>query len=141
MPQATPAEIEAIPLAGVLAAAPPVLAVQLRASGAEGPLSQEIMSQVGAMLKSLKGAGPFARSPRWLVTGGYSQTGGPTLTYLRSDAQTARTASCLPTYDGSLPLGASGDGPVGPHPGKVMHVMGEGDYLNYVSSKGSKHRR
>jgi hypothetical protein len=99
------------------------------------------MSQVGALLKSRAGAGPFGRTARWLVTGGYSQSGQLTLNYLRGAAQRARLASGAPVYDGFLPLGSSGEAPIPPHPGKVVHVLGEGDYLNYAASRGDAYRR
>lgn len=141
IPEATPAEIAAIPLTGVLAAAPPELAGQLRASVAEGPISHEIMSQVGALLKGPAGARPFGRTPRWLVTGGYSQTGQLTLNYLRGAAQNARLASGAPIYDGFMPLGSSGETPLPRHPGKVIQALGEGDYLNYAATRGDAYRR
>ncbi len=141
MPQATPAEIAAVPLTGVLASAPQPLAGQLRASVAEGPLTHEIMTQVGALLKSPAGARVFRKPARWLVTGGYSQSGQLTLNYLRGAAQRARTAYGKPIYDGFLPLGSSGEAPIPPHPGKVVQALGEGDYLNYAATRGDAYRR
>ena len=141
MPQATAAEIAAIPLTGVLASAPQPLAGQLRASVAEGPLTHEIMSQVGALLKSPAGGRVFRKPARWLVTGGYSQSGQFTLNYLRGAAQKAQAAYGKPIYDGFLPLGSSGEEPIPPHPGKVVQAMGEGDYLNYAATRGDAYRR
>jgi len=141
LPEATPEAIAAIPLSGVLAAAPPELAGQLRASVAEGPTSHEIISQTGALLKSRARAGPFRRPVRWLVTGGYSQTGQLTLNYLRGAAQKARLASGGPVYDGYLPLGSSGETPVPQHPGKVIQALGEGDYTNYAATRRDAYRR
>ncbi|MEO6378095.1 MAG: alpha/beta hydrolase domain-containing protein [Caulobacteraceae bacterium] len=141
MPQATAAEIAAVPLAGVLASAPQPLAGQLRASVAEGPLTHEIISQVGALLKSPAGRRVFRKPARWLVTGGYSQTGGLTLNYIRGAAQTARTADGKPIYDGFMALGSSGETPLPRHPGKVLQALGEGDYISYAATRGDAYRR
>lgn len=142
LPQATAGEIEREPLAGVLATAPPTLAAQLRASEAEAPLAHEVMSQVGALLKARATRGPFpAGRVRRLVTGGYSQTGSLTLKYIRGSARTAKLADGSPVYDGFMPLGSCGDRPSPPHPGKVIHALGEGDHLNFTSSQGAAYRR
>src|SRR5262245_10804064 len=93
------------------------------------PISQAIMSQVGALLKSEPPAGPFDAQVTHLVMGGSSQTGGTTLAYIRDEHAGARMADGSPVYDGYYPSLAGGMEPVPGVDACVIQALGEGDMM------------
>jgi hypothetical protein len=92
-------------------------------------ISQEIMSQVGALLKSNSRGGPFAgMKVKYLIMGGSSQTGMTTLRYIQQSHSKARLSDGKPVYDGYLPMEAFATGPLTGGDAAVIHVVGEGDF-------------
>jgi hypothetical protein len=92
-------------------------------------ISQEIMSQAGALLKSNAGNGPFAgMKVKYLIMGGSSQTGMTTLRYIQQSHAKARLPNGKPIYDGYLPMEAFAMGPITGGDAAVIHVVGEGDF-------------
>jgi hypothetical protein len=99
------------------------------ASGAQDAISQQIMSQVGALLKSNASNGPFAGvTVKYLIMGGSSQTGMTTLRYIQESHAKARLPNGKPIYDGYLPMEAFAMGPITGGDAAVIHVVGEGDF-------------
>ena len=99
------------------------------ASGPQDAISQEIMSQVGALLKSDASNGPFAgMKVKYLIMGGSSQTGMTTLRYIQESHAKARLPNGKPIYDGYLPMEAFAIGPISGGDAAVIHVVGEGDF-------------
>lgn len=99
------------------------------ASNAQDTISQEIMTQVGALLKSNASNGPFAgMKVRTLIMGGSSQTGMTTLRYIQESHVKARLPDGKPVYDGYLPMEAFATGPITGGDAAVIHVVGEGDF-------------
>jgi Alpha/beta hydrolase domain len=92
-------------------------------------ISQEIMSQVGALLKSNAGHGAFTgMKVKYLIMGGSSQTGMTTLRYIQESHAKARLPNGKPIYDGYLPMEAFTVGPLTGGDAAVIHVVGEGDF-------------
>ncbi len=92
-------------------------------------ISQAIMTQVGALLKSNPANGPFAGSPvRYLLMGGSSQTGGTTLRYIEQSHAAARLPDGKPIYDGYLPSEAFATTRISGGDAAVIHAVGEGDF-------------
>ena len=92
-------------------------------------ISQEIMSQVGALLKSNASNGPFADvAVKTLIMGGSSQTGMTTLRYIQESNAKARLPDGKPIYDGYLPMDAFTSGPITGGDAAIIHVVGEGDF-------------
>ena len=106
------------------------------AGGAQDLISQAIMTQVGALLKSsaAKAAnGPFpGLAVKYLVMGGSSQTGGTTLRYI----QNSHAKSVLPNgkfiYDGYMPQLSFATGSLTAGGPPILHVVTEGDLMNQV---------
>jgi hypothetical protein len=99
------------------------------ASNPQDAISQEIMSQVGALLKSNASNGPFAGAKvRYLIMGGSSQTGMTTLRYIQEAHAKARLANGKPIYDGYIPMEAFAVGPITGGDAAIIHVVGEGDF-------------
>jgi hypothetical protein len=99
------------------------------AGGAQSKISQEILTQVGALLKSNGKAGAFAgMKVKYLLMGGSSQTGGTTLQYIQESHAQARMPDGKPIYDGYAPMEAFAHGPITGGDAAVMHVVGEGDF-------------
>lgn len=106
------------------------MAAQLRELARQEPVSNAILSQVGALLKANDRGGPFAgMTVRHLVMGGSSQTGGTTLRYIRDAHEGARQSDGSPIYDGYFPALAGGTEPVGRRDVPVIHALGEGDMM------------
>jgi Alpha/beta hydrolase domain len=99
------------------------------AGGAQSRISQAILTQVGALLKSNLANGPFAgMKVKYLLMGGSSQTGGTTLQYIQESHAKARMPNGKPIYDGYAPMEAFAHGPITGGDAAVMHVVGEGDF-------------
>jgi hypothetical protein len=97
--------------------------------GPQDAISQQIMSQVGALLKSNASNGPFAgMTVKYLIMGGSSQTGMTTLRYIQESHARARMPNGKPIYDGYLPMEAFASGPISGGDAAVIHVVGEGDF-------------
>lgn len=102
-------------------------------SAAQDKLSQAIMVQIGAMLKSNPGEGPFAGySVQHLLMGGSSQTGGTTLRFIRDSHDQARMPDGSPIYDGYAPWLSYLDEPVSAPGSVIVHLVAEGDVNNYL---------
>jgi hypothetical protein len=101
----------------------------LIAPGPQDVTSQQIMTQVGALLKKNADNAPFAgMSVKHLIMAGVSQTGLHTLRYIREAHPKARMPNGRPIYDGYFPSEAflptwssGGDA-------AVIQVIGEGDF-------------
>jgi hypothetical protein len=94
------------------------------------PISNSILSQVGALLKREPPAGPFGdMRVTHLIMGGSSQTGGTTLAYIRNAHAEARLAGGAPIFDGYYPSLAGGTEPVSGGDAAVVHALGEGDIM------------
>jgi len=106
-------------------------------AGAQDLISQQIMTQIGALLKSNLANGPFSgMTVRYLVMGGASQTGGTTLRYIESSHAKARMPDGKPIYDGYLPMEAfPTSAPIPPTDAVIMHPVTEGDVLNVLNAK------
>jgi hypothetical protein len=92
-------------------------------------ISQDILSQVGALLKSNASNGPFVgMTVKTLIMGGSSQTGMTTLRYIQESHAKARLSDGKPIYDGYLPMEAFAAGPITGGDAAVIHVVGEGDF-------------
>jgi hypothetical protein len=99
------------------------------APGPQDAISQEIMSQIGALLKSNASNGPFAgMKVKYLIMGGSSQTGMTTLRYIQESHAKARLPNGKPIYDGYLPMEAFPVGPISGGDAAIIHVVGEGDF-------------
>jgi hypothetical protein len=97
--------------------------------GAQDMISQQIMTQVGQMLKSNPHNGPLAgMTVKYLLMGGSSQTGGTTLRYIQQSHAGARMPNGKPVYDGYLPSEAFSSDPVSGGDAAVIHAVGEGDF-------------
>jgi hypothetical protein len=109
-------------------------------SGAQDAISQEILSQVGVLLKRNAPNGPFAGlKVTHLIMGGSSQTGGTTLRYIQESHAKARLGDGKPIYDGYLPMEAFATEPISGIDVPVMHVVGEGDFALFSSmQRGGK---
>ena len=109
-------------------AAAPAGAPAADARVAQDLVSQEIMTQVGALLKRNADHGPFAgMTVRHLIMGGASQTGGTTLRYIEHSHARARLADGDPIYDGYLPSLSLPSRPVAGGDAAVVHAVAEGD--------------
>jgi hypothetical protein len=107
----------------------PATSASPMASGPQDAISQEIMSQVGALLKSNASNGPFdGMKVKYLIMGGSSQTGMTTLRYIQESHAKARLPNGKPIYDGYLPMEAFAMGPITGGDAAVIHVVGEGDF-------------
>jgi Alpha/beta hydrolase domain len=107
----------------------PATSANPMASSPQDAISQEIMSQVGALLKSNASNGPFAgMKVNYLIMGGSSQTGMTTLRYIQESHAKARLPNGKPIYDGYLPMEAFAIGPITGGDAAVIHVVGEGDF-------------
>lgn len=99
------------------------------AASPQDRISQAIMTQVGALLKSNPANGPFGRSRvRYLLMGGSSQTGGTTLRYIEQSHAAARLPNGKPIYDGYLPMEAFSTTRIAGGDAAVIHAVGEGDF-------------
>ena len=102
---------------------------------ANDPVSNAIMTDVGALLKGVADAGGVLPgfAVRFLVMGGASQTGGATLNYIGQTGGDARLPDGRLIYDGFLPLSASGWEPVRAGKAAVIQIFAEGDLLLFQS--------
>ena len=99
------------------------------AAGPQDAISQDIMTQVGKLLKSNLSNGPFAgMKVKYLIMGGSSQTGMTTLRYIQQSHARARMPDGKPIYDGYLPMEAFPQGPISGGDAAIIHVVGEGDF-------------
>jgi hypothetical protein len=99
------------------------------AAGPQDAISQAILSQVGALLKSDASNTPLAGLKiRCLIMAGVSQTGVTTLHYIQQSHAQARLANGKPIYDGYFPAEAFVSGQVSGGDAAVIHVVGEGDF-------------
>ena len=106
------------------------MAAHLRDLQRMAPVSNEILSQVGALLKSNLDDGPFAgMQVTHLIMGGASQTGGTTLAYIRDAHAGARTQAGAAVFDGYFPTLAGGMEPVSGGDAVIVHALGEGDIM------------
>jgi hypothetical protein len=107
----------------------PATSASPMASSPQDAVSQEIMSQVGALLKSNAVNGPFSgMKVKYLIMGGSSQTGMTTLRYIQESHAKARLPDGKPIYDGYHPMEAFATGPITGGDAAVIHVVGEGDF-------------
>lgn len=107
------------------------------AAGAQDLISQQIMTQVGALLKSNAKNGPFSgMKVKYLIMGGASQTGGTTLRYIQDSHAKAHMPDGKPIYDGYLPMEAfPTSAPVSAPDAVIMHPVTEGDVMNVLNAK------
>jgi hypothetical protein len=106
----------------------------MMSGGAQDMISQEIMTQVGRLLKGNVRSGPFAGMPVLrLLMGGASQTGGTTLRYIAQSHSGARLANGKPVYDAYLPQMAFPAEPLPMIDAVVVHPCTEGDLMNALS--------
>jgi hypothetical protein len=101
------------------------------AGGPQDMVSQEIMTQVGRLLKANLPNGPF-RGMRVtkLVMGGASQTGGTTLRYIQQSHAQAKLANGRSVYDAYLPMMAFSATPLPEIDALIVHPVAEGDLIN-----------
>jgi hypothetical protein len=105
-------------------------------SGPQDKISQEIMTQVGRLLKANLPTGPFRRMRvAKLIMGGASQTGGTTLRYIQESHAGAKLASGRSIYDAYLPMMAFPATPLPATDAIVVHPCTEGDLMNALGSK------
>ena len=103
--------------------------------GPQDLVSQAIMTQVGALLKSNAENGPFAGlEVKYLLMGGSSQTGGTTLRYIQDSHAKARLPNGKAIYDGYSPTLAFTDKPLSGGDAPVIHSVGEGDLMFFGAS-------
>ena len=106
------------------------MAAHMRDLERMAPISNAILSQVGALLKSDPPAGPFGNMKvTHLIMGGSSQTGGTTLGYVRDTHAGTRMPDGSPVFDGYFPTLAGGTEPVSGGDAAVVHALGEGDIM------------
>ena len=106
------------------------MAAHLRDLERMAPISNTILSQVGALIKNDSPASPFGTMKvTHLIMGGSSQTGGTTLGYIRDTHTGARMPDGSPVFDGYFPTSAGGTEPVSGGDAAVVHVLGEGDIM------------
>jgi hypothetical protein len=107
-------------------------------ASAQDMVSQQIMTQIGQMLKSNRKDGPLAgMTVKYLLMGGSSQTGGTTLRYIQQSHASARMPDGKPVYDGYLPMEAFASGPITGGDAAVIHAVGEGDFGLFRSFPGA----
>lgn len=93
-------------------------------------ISNEIMTQVGVLLKAGSNDGPLPGfTVEHLIMGGASQTGMATLNYINAAHAHARLLDEKPVYDGFLPMATPGWAPVTGGDAAVVHVFAEGDLV------------
>ena len=106
------------------------MAAHMRDLERMAPISNAILSQVGALLKRDPPAGPFGDlQVTHLIMGGSSQTGATTLAYIRNAHAEARMPDGSPVFDGYYPSLAGGTEPVSGGDAAVVHALGEGDIM------------
>jgi hypothetical protein len=104
------------------------------ASGPQDAISQAILSQVGALLKSNASNTPLAgMTVKYLIMAGVSQTGVATLHYIQESHTKARLVNGRPIYDGYFPAEAFVSGPISGGDAAVIHVVGEGDFAVFCA--------
>jgi len=102
--------------------------------GPQDDVSQAIMTQVGALLKSNSENGPFqGMTAKYLVMGGASQTGGTTLRYIKNSHEQARMPDGKPIYDGYLPLMAFSEKAPSARDAAIIHTVSEGDLMSFAA--------
>lgn len=127
--KSNPARYASLKIPEAPAAAPGTAPTNPLAGGAQSKISQAILTQVGALVKSNLANGPFAgMKVKFLLMGGSSQTGGTTLQYIQEAHAQARMPDGKPIYDGYAPMEAFAHGPISGADAAVMHVVGEGDF-------------
>jgi len=103
--------------------------------GAQDLVSQAILTQVGALLKSNLKNGPFqGMQVKYLLMGGSSQTGGTTIRYIQDSHAKARMPGGKPVYDGYSPGEAFTDKPLSGGDAAIVHAVGEGDLMFFSAS-------
>jgi len=103
--------------------------------GAQDLISQAILTQVGALLKSNQKSGPFqGMQVKYLLMGGSSQTGGTTIRYIQDSHAKARLPNGKPIYDGYSPGEAFSDKPINGGDAAIVHAVGEGDLMFFSAS-------
>jgi hypothetical protein len=123
----------ALPVAPAPAQANPMA---MMGAGPQDMISQEIMTQVGRLLKANAPSGPFGgMTVTRLLMGGASQTGGTTLRYIAQSHAGARLAGGKPVYDAYLPQMAFPAEPLPMIDAVVVHPCTEGDLMNALSQK------
>jgi hypothetical protein len=106
----------------------------IMAGGPQDLISQEIMTQVGRLLKAnLRGPFRGMRVSK-LVMGGASQTGGTTLRYVQQSHARAKLANGLPVYDAYFPMMAFTAEPLPQVDALIVHPVTEGDLINTLGS-------
>jgi hypothetical protein len=101
------------------------------AGGPQDMISQEIMTQVGRLLKANQPRGPFrGMRVRKLVLGGASQTGGTTLRYIQQSHGKAKLANGQSIYDAYFPMMAFSSTPLPEIDALIVHPVAEGDLVN-----------
>jgi hypothetical protein len=101
----------------------------LIAPGPQDAISQQIMTEVGTLLKENAGDAPFAgMSVKHLIMAGVSQTALHTLRYIREAHPKARMPDGKPIYDGYFPSEAFLPTPLSSCDVAVIQVIGEGDF-------------
>lgn len=102
--------------------------------GPQDRISQEIIAQLGRLLKANLADGPFAgMSVRQLLLGGWSQTGGTTLRYIQQSHQIERLSDGGPIFDAYLAFGYFSATPLPSVDAAVIHGVAEGDLMNRLN--------
>lgn len=103
---------------------------------AQDLISQEIMTQVGRLLKANLPRGPFrGMRVKKLVMGGASQTGGTTLRYIEQSHEKARLANGKSVYDAYFPMMAFPSKPLPATDATIVHACTEGDLMMSLAGK------
>jgi hypothetical protein len=104
--------------------------------GPQDLVSQEIMTQVGRLLKANLRNGPFSgMRVTKLVMGGASQTGGTTLRYIQQSHEKAKLANGRSIYDAYLPMMSFPATPLPEIDALIVHPVAEGDLMNSLQGK------
>jgi alpha/beta hydrolase family protein len=104
------------------------------------PTANEIMAQVGTLLRAGAPDGPLAGfATKFVLMGGASQTGGQTLNFITAAHKDARLPDGKPVFDGFLPMATTGWQPVSGGDAPVVQIFGEGDLVLFdaIGTHGS----
>ena len=103
-------------------------------SGPQESISQAIVTQVGALLKSKPSdTSLVGKTIEHLIMAGVSQTGVATLHYIQESHAKARMANGKPIYDGYFPAEALVPEPISASDAAIIHAVGEGDFPLFVA--------
>ncbi len=130
--QANPARYESLQIPAASAQSQNMM--NMLTGGADAKISQAILTQIGALVKSNLKDGPLSGlNVKYLVMGGESQTGMVTLGYIKEANPTALMPDGKPIYDGFFPQAAFLPEPISGGQSAVIHAVGEGDFTLFKS--------